>query len=89
MHARAIVRLDLAADDRKRLNEVSDAARGGAEKRTAAVALAAANEQLAAREASSLPRYSPQGTKATNSQKTSRSAERLGRDRCDLTAARD
>jgi hypothetical protein len=51
VHARAIVRLDLAADDRKRLNEVSDAARGGAEKRTAAVALAAANEQLAAREA--------------------------------------
>ena len=51
VHARAIERLDLAADDRKRLIEESDAARGGAEKRTAGIALAAANEQLAAREA--------------------------------------
>jgi hypothetical protein len=51
VHARAIERLDVAVDDLQRLSEESDAAQGHFEKRTAAVALAAANEQLAAREA--------------------------------------
>jgi hypothetical protein len=51
VHARAIERLDVAVDDLQRLNEESDAARKRFHKRTAAVALAAANEQLAAREA--------------------------------------
>jgi hypothetical protein len=41
----------LAVDDRERSNEESKAAQGGADERTAAVALAAANEQMAAREA--------------------------------------
>jgi hypothetical protein len=51
VHARAIERLDLAVDDLKHLSEKSDAAQGQFDERTAAVALAAANEQLAAREA--------------------------------------
>ncbi len=51
VHARAIARLGLAVDDRQRSNEESDAAQGGPDERTAAVALAAANEQVAAREA--------------------------------------
>jgi hypothetical protein len=51
LHARAIERLDLAVDDRERSSEQSEAAQGGPDERTAAVALAAANEQLAAREA--------------------------------------
>ncbi len=51
VHARAIERLDVAVDDRERSNEESDAAPGGSDERTAAVALAAANEQVAAREA--------------------------------------
>jgi hypothetical protein len=51
VHARAIERLDVAVDDRERSSEESDAARGGPDERTAAVALAAANEQVAAREA--------------------------------------
>ena len=51
VHARAIQRLDLAVDDRERSSEDSDAAQGGPDEPTAAVALAAANEQVAAREA--------------------------------------
>lgn len=51
VHARAIERLDLAVDDRERSSEESKAAQGGPDDRTAAVALAAANEQVAAREA--------------------------------------
>jgi hypothetical protein len=51
VHARAIERLDVAVDDRERACEQSEAAHGGPDERTAAVALAAANEQLAAREA--------------------------------------
>ena len=51
MHARAIERLDQAVDDRERSSEESKAAQGGPDDRTAAVALAAANEQVAAREA--------------------------------------
>jgi hypothetical protein len=51
VHARAIERLDLAVDDRERSSEESKAAQGGPHERTAAVALAAANEQMAAREA--------------------------------------
>jgi hypothetical protein len=51
VHARAIERLDVAVDDLQRSNEESDAAQGQFDKRTTAVALAAANEQLAVREA--------------------------------------
>ena len=51
VHARAIERLDLAVDDRERSSEESNAAQRGPDERTAAVALAAANEQVAAREA--------------------------------------
>ena len=51
VHARAIERLELAVDDRERSSEQSDAAQGGPHERTAAVALAAANELVAAREA--------------------------------------
>ena len=51
VHARAIERLDAAVDDLQRSSEESDAAQGGRDERTAAVALAAANEQVAAREA--------------------------------------
>jgi hypothetical protein len=51
VHARAIERLDVAVDDLQHSNEESDAVRGGPDERTAAVALAAANEQVAAYEA--------------------------------------
>ena len=51
VHARAIERLDVAVDDLEHASEESDAAQGRFETRTAAVALAAANEELAAREA--------------------------------------
>ena len=51
VHARAIERLDVAVDDLAHSSVESDAALGGPDKRTAAVALAAANEQVAAREA--------------------------------------
>jgi hypothetical protein len=51
VHARALERLDVAVDDLERSSEESAAAQGGSDERTAAVALAAANEQLAAREA--------------------------------------
>jgi hypothetical protein len=51
VHARAIERLELAVDDHERSSEQSQAAQGGPNERTAAVALAAANEQVAAREA--------------------------------------
>ena len=50
-HARAIERLDLAVDDRERSSQQSKAAQAGPDERTAAIALAAANEQVAAREA--------------------------------------
>jgi hypothetical protein len=49
VHAQAIQRLDVAVDDRQCSSEESDAARGGPGERTAAVARAAANEQVAAR----------------------------------------
>ena len=51
VHARAIARLDAAIEDRERSSKERDAAQGGPDDRTAAIALAAANEQLAAREA--------------------------------------
>jgi hypothetical protein len=51
VHAQAIERLNVAVDDRERVNEESDAAQGGLEERSAVVALAAANERVAAREA--------------------------------------
>jgi hypothetical protein len=51
VHARAIERLDVAVDDLQRLREESDAAQGQFDERAAAVELAAANEQLAVREA--------------------------------------
>jgi hypothetical protein len=51
VHARAIERLGVAVDDLEHSSEESDAAQGPFDKRTAAVALAAANEQVAAREA--------------------------------------
>jgi hypothetical protein len=50
VHARAIERLDVAVDARERLSEQSEAAQGGPDERPAAVALAAANERVAARE---------------------------------------
>jgi hypothetical protein len=51
VHARAIERLDVAVDARERASAQSDAVQGGPDERTAAVALAAANERVAAREA--------------------------------------
>ena len=51
MHTRAIERLELAVDNRERSSQESNAAQRGPHGRTAAVALAAANEQVAAREA--------------------------------------
>jgi hypothetical protein len=51
VHARAIERRDVAVDARERASAENDAARGGPDKRTAAIALAAANERVAAREA--------------------------------------
>jgi len=50
-HARAIERLDVAVGDLEHASDESDAAQGRFEKRTAAVALVAVNEQVAAREA--------------------------------------
>jgi hypothetical protein len=51
VHARAIERLDVAVDARERASAENNAARGGPHERTAAIALAAANERVAAREA--------------------------------------
>src|SRR5713226_7725188 len=51
VHARAIERLDVAVDDLEHASEDRDAAQGRFDKRTVAVALAAANERVAAREA--------------------------------------
>jgi hypothetical protein len=51
VHARAIERLDVAVDDLQRSSQERHAAQGRTDERTATVALAAANEQLAAREA--------------------------------------
>jgi len=51
VHARAIERLDVAVDDLERASEESAADPGRPAERTATVALAAANEQVAAREA--------------------------------------
>jgi hypothetical protein len=51
VHARAVERLGVAVDDLEHSSEQSDAAHGGPDERTAAVALAAANEQVAAYEA--------------------------------------
>jgi hypothetical protein len=50
-HARAIERLNVAVGDLERVNEEGDAAQGGPDTRTVAVALVAANERVAAREA--------------------------------------
>jgi hypothetical protein len=50
-HAQALERLDAADDDLERSSEESEASRGRPERRTAAVALAAANERVAACEA--------------------------------------
>ena len=51
VHARAIERLHVAVDARERARAERDPAQGGPDERTAAVALAAANERVAAREA--------------------------------------
>jgi hypothetical protein len=51
VHPRAIERLDVAVDDLEHASEESDAAHGRFDERTVAVAVAAANEQVAAREA--------------------------------------
>jgi hypothetical protein len=51
VHAQAIERLRVALENRDRVSEESDAARGGHYERSAAVALAAANERVAARAA--------------------------------------
>jgi len=51
VHARAIERLDVAVDDLEHSTEESDAAQGRPDERAAAVGLAWANEQVAAREA--------------------------------------
>jgi hypothetical protein len=51
VHTRAIERLDDAVDDLEHLDEKSDAAHGRPDERIAAVALAAAHERVAAREA--------------------------------------
>jgi hypothetical protein len=51
VHARAIERLWVAVDARERARAKRDAVRGGPDERTAAVARAAANERVAAREA--------------------------------------
>ena len=50
-HALAIRRLEAAVDDRQRVSRQDDAVRGTSAERDAVVELAAANEQLAAREA--------------------------------------
>jgi hypothetical protein len=51
VHAQAIERLRVAVDNLERVSEENDAVQGGPDERTAAVALAAANERVAAREA--------------------------------------
>jgi hypothetical protein len=51
VHARAIGRLEVAVDHRERSSKESDAAVGGPDERAAVLALAAANERVAAREA--------------------------------------
>jgi hypothetical protein len=51
VHARATERLHVAVDARERARAERDPAQGGPDERTAAVALAAANERVAAREA--------------------------------------
>ena len=51
VHARAIERLQVAVDARERARAERGVAQGGRDERTAAVALAAANERVAAREA--------------------------------------
>ena len=51
VHVRAIDRLELVVDDRERSSKESDAAVGGPDERAAVLALAAANERVAAREA--------------------------------------
>jgi hypothetical protein len=51
VHARAIERLGVAVGDLEHSSEESHGAQGRFDKRSAAVALAAANEQVAAREA--------------------------------------
>ena len=51
VHTQATERLDTAVHQRERSSEASNAAHGQSDRRTAAVALAAANEQVAAREA--------------------------------------
>ena len=51
VHARALERLDVAVDDLEHSSEASHAAQGRFDKRSAAVGLAWANEQVAAREA--------------------------------------
>jgi hypothetical protein len=51
VHAQAIERLRVAVDNLERVSEKNDAAQGGPDERTAAIALAAANERVAAREA--------------------------------------
>jgi hypothetical protein len=51
VHARAIERLHVAVDARERARAERGVAQGGPDERTAAVALAAANERVAAREA--------------------------------------
>jgi hypothetical protein len=51
VHVRAIERLNAAFDARHHLSDERDAAQEGPDERAAAVAFAAANEQVAAREA--------------------------------------
>jgi hypothetical protein len=51
VNAEAIERLRVAVDNRARVGEANDAAQGGPYERSAAIALAAANEQVAARAA--------------------------------------
>jgi hypothetical protein len=51
VHAQAIERLAVAVEERERVDAESDAAEAGPDERTVAVALAAANERVAAREA--------------------------------------
>ena len=50
-HVDAIARLDAAVGGRERLSQASETAHGAAEERDAAVAVADANENVAAREA--------------------------------------
>jgi hypothetical protein len=50
-HESAVVRLEAAINDQRRLTAADHAAQGTPRERTAAVAVAAANERLAARRA--------------------------------------